>query len=59
MQKHIFNKNLKALNNIKLKETLKKIKILNFKTIQGKDPLDINFIHNGGGIHYITTLLTN
>ncbi|EAK0958353.1 motility associated factor glycosyltransferase family protein [Campylobacter lari] len=49
MQKHIFNKNLKALNNIKLKETLKKIKILNFKTIQGKDPLDINFIHNGGG----------
>lgn len=59
MQKHIFNKNLKALNNIKLKETLKKIKTLNFKTIQGKDPLDINFIHNGGGIHYITTLLTN
>ncbi|WP_257403984.1 motility associated factor glycosyltransferase family protein [Campylobacter lari] len=49
MQKHIFNKNLKALNNIKLKETLKKIKILNFKIIQGKDPLDINFIHNGGG----------
>ncbi|MCV3333712.1 motility associated factor glycosyltransferase family protein [Campylobacter lari] len=49
MQKHIFNKNLKALNNITLKETLKKIKILNFKTIQGKDPLDINFIHNGGG----------
>ncbi|EAJ0341780.1 motility associated factor glycosyltransferase family protein [Campylobacter lari] len=49
MQKHIFNKNLKALNNIKLKETLKKIKTSNFKTIQGKDPLDINFIHNGGG----------
>ncbi|EAI5530411.1 motility associated factor glycosyltransferase family protein [Campylobacter lari] len=49
MQKHIFNKNLKALNNITLKETLKKIKTSNFKTIQGKDPLDINFIHNGGG----------
>ncbi|EAI4428680.1 motility associated factor glycosyltransferase family protein [Campylobacter lari] len=49
MQKHIFNKNLKTLNNITLKETLKKIKTSNFKTIQGKDPLDINFIHNGGG----------
>ncbi|EAJ1253947.1 motility associated factor glycosyltransferase family protein [Campylobacter lari] len=49
MQKHIFSKNLKALNNKKLKKRLKDFKTLNFQILQGKDPLDINFIHHGGG----------
>lgn len=58
MQKHIFNKNLKALNNIKLKETLKKIKILKLYKEKILSIL-ILFIMVGGGIHYTTTLLTN
>ena len=55
-QKELFNKNIEALGNILLKESLKKIKSSKFELILGKDNLDINLkdtsIKNneGGGI---------
>ncbi len=41
-QKELFNKNIEALGNILLKESLKKIKSSKFELILGKDNLDIN-----------------
>ncbi|EAL1508970.1 motility associated factor glycosyltransferase family protein [Campylobacter jejuni] len=41
-QKELFNKNIEALSNILLKESLKKIKSSKFELILGKDNLDIN-----------------
>ncbi|EOX2437496.1 motility associated factor glycosyltransferase family protein [Campylobacter jejuni] len=41
-QKELFNKNIKALSNILLKESLKEIKSSKFELILGKDNLDIN-----------------
>ncbi|EOH5553068.1 motility associated factor glycosyltransferase family protein [Campylobacter coli] len=41
-QKELFNKNIEALSNILLKESLKEIKSSNFELILGKDNLDIN-----------------
>ncbi|EAK2155150.1 motility associated factor glycosyltransferase family protein, partial [Campylobacter jejuni] len=41
-QKELFNKNIEALDNIPLKESLKEIKSSKFKLILGKDNLDIN-----------------
>ncbi|MEF90176.1 DUF115 domain-containing protein, partial [Campylobacter jejuni] len=41
-QKELFNKNIEALDNIPLKESLKEIKSSKFKLILGKDILDIN-----------------
>ncbi|MBF7045414.1 motility associated factor glycosyltransferase family protein [Campylobacter volucris] len=49
MQKALFEKNIQALQNVKLKEKLQNFKKNNFKVIVGNDALDINFIHNGGG----------
>ena len=55
-QKELFNKNIEALGNILLKESLKEIKSSKFELILGKDNLDINLkdtsIKNneGGGI---------
>ncbi|TXE85866.1 motility associated factor glycosyltransferase family protein [Campylobacter volucris] len=49
MQKALFEKNIQALQNVKLKEKLQNFKKNNFKAIIGNDTLDINFIHNGGG----------
>ncbi|EHC3214011.1 motility accessory factor [Campylobacter jejuni] len=54
-QKELFNKNIEALNNILLKESLKEIKSSKFELILGKDSLDINLKdtsikNNGGGI---------
>ncbi|AJC90132.1 motility associated factor glycosyltransferase family protein [Campylobacter subantarcticus] len=49
MQKALFEKNTQALQNTKLKEKLLHFKQRNFQILQGNDPLDINFIHNGGG----------
>ncbi|EKG0046872.1 hypothetical protein O1D91_001897, partial [Campylobacter jejuni] len=54
-QKELFNKNIEALNNILLKESLKEIKSSKFELILGKDNLDINLKdtsikNNGGGI---------
>ncbi|EOW6265174.1 motility associated factor glycosyltransferase family protein [Campylobacter jejuni] len=52
-QKELFNKNIKALGNILLKESLKEIKSSKFELILGKDNLDINLkdtsINNNGG----------
>ncbi|MPP66221.1 DUF115 domain-containing protein, partial [Campylobacter jejuni] len=54
-QKELFNKNIEALNNILLKESLKEIKSSKFELILGKDNLDINLKdtsikkNNGGG----------
>ncbi|EDJ8724643.1 motility associated factor glycosyltransferase family protein [Campylobacter jejuni] len=52
-QKELFNKNIEALNNILLKESLKEIKSSKFELILGKDNLDINLkdtsIKNNGG----------
>ncbi|HEH6123163.1 TPA: DUF115 domain-containing protein, partial [Campylobacter jejuni] len=52
-QKELFNKNIEALSNILLKESLKKIKSSKFELILGKDNLDINLkdtsIKNNGG----------
>ncbi len=42
-QKELFNKNIEALSNILLKESLKKIKSSKVESILGKDNLDINF----------------
>ncbi|EIT8334080.1 motility associated factor glycosyltransferase family protein, partial [Campylobacter jejuni] len=41
-QKELFNKNIEALSNILLKESLKEIKSSKFELILGKDNLDIN-----------------
>ncbi|QMX73392.1 hypothetical protein H4990_08140 [Campylobacter jejuni] len=41
-QKELFNKNIEALSNILLKESLKQIKSSKFELILGKDNLDIN-----------------
>ncbi|EAI3870213.1 motility accessory factor [Campylobacter jejuni] len=54
-QKELFNKNIEALGNILLKESLKEIKSSKFELILGKDNLDINLKdtsikNNGGGI---------
>ncbi|AHK52955.1 motility associated factor glycosyltransferase family protein [Campylobacter jejuni] len=54
-QKELFNKNIEALNNILLKESLKEIKSSKFELILGKDNLDINLKdtsikNNGGGV---------
>ncbi|EAH9601150.1 DUF115 domain-containing protein [Campylobacter jejuni] len=52
-QKELFNKNIEALGNILLKESLKEIKSSKFELILGKDNLDINLkdtsIKNNGG----------
>ncbi|HED4975957.1 TPA: motility associated factor glycosyltransferase family protein [Campylobacter jejuni] len=52
-QKEPFNKNIEALSNILLKESLKEIKSSKFELILGKDNLDINLkdtsIKNNGG----------
>ncbi|EHL1515329.1 motility associated factor glycosyltransferase family protein [Campylobacter jejuni] len=52
-QKELFNKNIEALSNILLKESLKEIKSSRFELILGKDNLDINLkdtsIKNNGG----------
>ncbi|EHJ4323647.1 motility associated factor glycosyltransferase family protein, partial [Campylobacter jejuni] len=47
--KELFNKNIKALSNILLKESLKEIKSSKFELILGKDNLDINLKDNSGG----------
>ncbi|EAK2120694.1 motility accessory factor [Campylobacter coli] len=54
-QKELFNKNIEALSNILLKESLKEIKSSKFELILGKDNLNINLKdtsikNNGGGI---------
>ncbi len=54
-QKELFNKNIEALSNILLKESLKEIKSSKFELILGKDNLDINLKdtsikNNAGGI---------
>ncbi|EAJ7226788.1 motility accessory factor, partial [Campylobacter jejuni] len=54
-QKELFNKNIEALSNLFLKESLKEIKSSKFELILGKDNLDINLKdtsikNNGGGI---------
>ncbi|HFW6651644.1 TPA: motility associated factor glycosyltransferase family protein, partial [Campylobacter jejuni] len=41
-QKELFNKNIEALSNILLKESLKEIKSSKFELVLGKDNLDIN-----------------
>ena len=53
-QKELFNKNIEALGDIFLKESLKEIKSSKFELILGKDKLDINLKDtsvkdNGGG----------
>ncbi|HIC9261754.1 TPA: motility associated factor glycosyltransferase family protein, partial [Campylobacter jejuni] len=52
-QKELFHKNIEALANIFLKESLKQIKSSKFELILGKDKLDINLkdisIKNNGG----------
>ncbi|EOY5110434.1 motility associated factor glycosyltransferase family protein [Campylobacter coli] len=52
-QKELFNKNIEALSNILLKESLKEIQSSKFELILGKDNLDINLkdtsIKNNGG----------
>ncbi|EAK6641091.1 motility accessory factor, partial [Campylobacter coli] len=54
-QKELFNKNIEALSNLFLKESLKEIQSSKFELILGKDNLDINLKdtsikNNGGGI---------
>ncbi len=67
-QKELFNKNIEALGNILLKESLKEIKSSKFELILGKDNLDINLKdtsikNNGGGgivkIYFIKIPLKN
>ncbi|EDP5777479.1 motility associated factor glycosyltransferase family protein [Campylobacter jejuni] len=41
-QKELFNKNIEALSNLYLKESLKEIKSSKFELVLGKDNLDIN-----------------
>ncbi|WP_338878026.1 motility associated factor glycosyltransferase family protein [Campylobacter jejuni] len=60
-QKEPFNKNIEALSNILLKESLKEIKSSKFELVLGKDNLDINLkdtsIKNNGGGGYNENLL--
>ncbi|MFK0498817.1 motility associated factor glycosyltransferase family protein [Campylobacter coli] len=60
-QKELFSKNIEALSNILLKESLKEIKSSKFELILGKDNLDINLkdtsIKNNGGGGYNENLL--
>ncbi|MCR2066213.1 motility associated factor glycosyltransferase family protein [Campylobacter helveticus] len=49
MQKALFRKNLNALRNPILKQTLSNIKQSKFKLILGKDEFDINLLDEGGG----------
>ncbi|EIW6701992.1 motility associated factor glycosyltransferase family protein, partial [Campylobacter coli] len=60
-QKELFNKNIEALSNILLKESLKEIKSSKFELILGKDNLDINLkdtsIKNNSGGGYNENLL--
>ncbi len=60
-QKELFNKNIEALSNILLKESLKQIQSSKFELILGKDNLDINLkdtsIKNNGGGDYNENLL--
>ncbi|MGJ9137941.1 motility associated factor glycosyltransferase family protein [Campylobacter jejuni] len=60
-QKELFNKNIEALSNILLKESLKEIKSSKFELVLGKDNLDINLkdisIKNNGGGGYNENLL--
>ncbi len=62
-QKELFNKNIEALSNILLKESLKEIKSSKFELILGKDNLDINLKDNSGGgimkIYFIKIPLKN
>ncbi|ATD41928.1 motility accessory factor [Campylobacter jejuni] len=62
-QKELFNKNIEALSNILLKESLKEIKSSKFELILGKDNLDINLKNNSGGgimkIYFIKIPLKN
>ncbi|MCW1856009.1 DUF115 domain-containing protein, partial [Campylobacter jejuni] len=48
-QKELFNKNIEALSNILLKESLKQIQSSKFELILGKDNLDINLKIIQGG----------
>ncbi|WP_330849000.1 hypothetical protein [Campylobacter armoricus] len=59
MQKTLFEKNINALNNIPLKEKLKNFQQNHFRVIIGNDPLDINFINNGGGIGFMKMCFCN
>ncbi|EPG0028091.1 motility associated factor glycosyltransferase family protein [Campylobacter coli] len=56
-QKELFNKNIEALSNILLKESLKEIKSSKFELILGKDNLDINLKNNSAGGGYNENLL--
>ncbi len=62
-QKELFNKNIEALSNILLKESLKQIQSSKFELILGKDNLDINLKDNSGGgimkIYFIKIPLKN
>ncbi|WP_252972862.1 hypothetical protein [Campylobacter helveticus] len=49
MQEALFRKNLNALRNPILKQTLSNIKQSKFKLILGKDEFDINLLDEGGG----------
>ncbi len=51
-QKELFNKNIEALSNILLKESLKEIKSSKFELILGKDNLDMYFKKNNMKISY-------
>ncbi|HDZ5087838.1 TPA: motility associated factor glycosyltransferase family protein, partial [Campylobacter jejuni] len=60
-QKELFNKNIQALNNSLLKESLKQIQTSKFELVLGKDNLDINLkdtsINNMNGGGYNDNLL--
>ncbi|WP_270985575.1 hypothetical protein [Campylobacter helveticus] len=49
MQEALFRKNLNALRNPILKQTLSNIKQSKFQLILGKDKFDINLLDEGGG----------
>ncbi|TXK56758.1 hypothetical protein [Campylobacter helveticus] len=49
MQEALFRKNLNALRNPILKQTLSNIKQSKFKLIVGKNELDVNLLDEGGG----------
>ncbi|HEF7225658.1 TPA: motility associated factor glycosyltransferase family protein, partial [Campylobacter jejuni] len=58
-QKELFNKNIEALGNILLKESLKEIKSSKFELILGKDNLDINLKDNSVGEYNENLLYQN
>ncbi|EGK1011358.1 hypothetical protein IOM50_001545 [Campylobacter jejuni] len=58
-QKELFNKNIEALDNIPLKESLKEIKSSKFKLILGKDILDINLQNTSDNTFFMKMLLMN